>query len=446
MHPNPRRIIPVVLIVLAALLGWWYLRSSGAAAKTGELMASGTIEATQITIAPEFSGKVAEVFVQEGQEVSAGQELARIEEKLLQAQLDQAKAVLAVAQANYDLAAAGPTPEQRQLAIAAAELDVTQAQQALDNLHDTATLAAAQTRQAVAAADKQLDLAKERLENLNTASSQADIDAARAAVTIAKDRLDKINEKYAPYKKKPEDNLIRAALQTQQADAQKKYDKLVIHLNNLLGDANQYDLALAETGKLLAQEQLNEAKRQADKTQDGPDPEALKLAELRLATAQAKLAAAEAVTSPEQMAVVQAQVQSAQAALNVIQAQMDKLIIYAPAAGVVLKRSVEPGEIALAGSTLLSLARLDDLAITVYVPEDRYGAIQSGQEAILTTDSFPGKTFKATVVNIADRAEFTPRNVQTAEGRRTTVFAVKLIVDNPDGRLKAGMPADVKFQ
>jgi len=81
-----------------------------AAAKTGELTASGTIEATQVTISPEFGGKVAEVSIDEGQAVKAGQVLARIEDKLLQAQLDQAKAVLAVAQANYDLIAAGPTP------------------------------------------------------------------------------------------------------------------------------------------------------------------------------------------------------------------------------------------------------------------------------------------------------------------------------------------------
>ena len=60
-------------------------------------------------------------------------------------------------------------------------------------------------------------------------------------------------------------------------------------------------------------------------------------------------------------------------------------------------------------------------------------------------DSFPGQQFAATVTHIADRAEFTPRNVQTAEGRRSTVFAVRLSIDNPDGQLKPGMPADVDF-
>jgi len=50
------------------------------------------------------------------------------------------------------------------------------------------------------------------------------------------------------------------------------------------------------------------------------------------------------------------------------------------------------------------------------------------------------------VIQIADEAEFTPRNVQTAEGRKTTVFAIQLAVENRDGKLKPGMPADVTFK
>jgi hypothetical protein len=60
-------------------------------------------------------------------------------------------------------------------------------------------------------------------------------------------------------------------------------------------------------------------------------------------------------------------------------------------------------------------------------------------------DSFPGETFSGTVVYISDQAEFTPRNVQTVEGRKTTVYAIKLNVPNADLKLKPGMPADVTF-
>jgi HlyD family secretion protein len=98
------------------------------------------------------------------------------------------------------------------------------------------------------------------------------------------------------------------------------------------------------------------------------------------------------------------------------------------------------------GSPAVTLGRLEDLTITVYIPEDQYGAIQLGQPALVTVDSFPDTHFAATVVRVADQAEFTPRNVQTPEGRRTTVFAVELSVRDDSSRLKPGMPADVVFQ
>ena len=68
-----------------------------------------------------------------------------------------------------------------------------------------------------------------------------------------------------------------------------------------------------------------------------------------------------------------------------------------------------------------------------------------GDKGEVTVDSFPGQVFAGTVQRVADRAEFTPRNVQTPAGRRTTVFAVKLAIDNSEGQLKPGMPADVVF-
>jgi HlyD family secretion protein len=93
----------------------------------------------------------------------------------------------------------------------------------------------------------------------------------------------------------------------------------------------------------------------------------------------------------------------------------------------------------------MTLGLLDDLTLTVYVPEDRYGEISLGENAQVSVDSFPGEIFKGVVVLISDEAEFTPRNVQTAEGRSSTFYAIKLQLDDPTGKLKPGMPADVVF-
>ena len=119
--------------------------------------------------------------------------------------------------------------------------------------------------------------------------------------------------------------------------------------------------------------------------------------------------------------------------------------IRSPINGVVLQRAFEPGELVTLGSTLLTIGDLSTLNLTVYVPEDRYGQISLGQACSVTADSFPGEVFEGVVTHIADQAEFTPRNVQTVEGRKATVFAIRLTIPNPSLVLKPGMPADVDF-
>jgi len=139
-------------------------------------------------------------------------------------------------------------------------------------------------------------------------------------------------------------------------------------------------------------------------------------------------------------------IKTAEANLALLDTQMKKLAVYAPMDGVVLTRNVEPGEFVQPGAVALTIADLNNLTITVYVPEDQYGKIALGQKATVTIDAFPSESFNAEVIHIADQAEFTPRNVQTVEGRSSTVFAIKLKVTDPTGKLKIGMPADVVFK
>ena len=119
--------------------------------------------------------------------------------------------------------------------------------------------------------------------------------------------------------------------------------------------------------------------------------------------------------------------------------------VRSPIDGVILERLVEPAEFVAPGSTVLVVAALDALTLKIYVPEDRYGQIALGQTYAVTVDSFPNETFNGTVKFISDRAEFTPRNVQTTDSRKTTVFAIDLDLAPSNGKLKPGMPADVNF-
>src|SRR5579859_544427 len=119
--------------------------------------------------------------------------------------------------------------------------------------------------------------------------------------------------------------------------------------------------------------------------------------------------------------------------------------ITSPIDGTVMERLIEPGELAAPGGPLMTVADLESLTVTVYVPEDRYGEVYLGKTYPVKVDSFPDETFVGKVSHIADQAEFTPRNVQTIDGRKSTVFAIKLDLQPSGGKLKPGMPADVTF-
>ncbi len=112
--------------------------------------------------------------------------------------------------------------------------------------------------------------------------------------------------------------------------------------------------------------------------------------------------------------------------------------------GIVTVRHREPGEIVPAGAAVLTVMNPDDRWVRIYVPETRIGGIRLGLAAVLTCDTFRGKTYPGEVSFIASRAEFTPKTVQTAEERVKLVYAVKVrITGDPSLDLKPGMPVDV---
>ncbi len=148
----------------------------------------------------------------------------------------------------------------------------------------------------------------------------------------------------------------------------------------------------------------------------------------------------------QDLAVFKAQVAQAHAALDALQQQRTMMTVTAPRDGTVLDLIISTGEIASPGATLLTLADLGRMSLTVYVPENRMGDVWAGQAVTVTVDSFPDRTFGGQVEYVSDVAEFTPRNVATKEERENLVFAVRIRLDNEGGLLKPGMPADVTFE
>ena len=110
-------------------------------------------------------------------------------------------------------------------------------------------------------------------------------------------------------------------------------------------------------------------------------------------------------------------------------------------------RHAVPGEVVVPGAPVVTVMDLEDRWVRIYIPEDRIGAVERGQPAVITADTYPGKTNPGRVVFIASEAEFTPKSVQTSEERVRLVYALKVrITGDPAHELKPGVPADVQLE
>ncbi len=151
---------------------------------------------------------------------------------------------------------------------------------------------------------------------------------------------------------------------------------------------------------------------------------------------------AKAALAVAQLAGNPAQVTLAQASYNLAEFNLKRATITAPLAGTVVDRPYQVGEFAAQGAVLFTVADLMKVKLVVYVPEDKLGKVALDQSVDVATDSFPGTKFAGKITKISNVAEFTPANIQTKEQRVNLVYAVTISLDNPDGKLKSGMPAD----
>jgi HlyD family secretion protein len=142
--------------------------------------------------------------------------------------------------------------------------------------------------------------------------------------------------------------------------------------------------------------------------------------------------------------VALAQFQQAGAAVRMSEVRLSDTIIYAPLAGVILRKNIEEGETVAAGVPIFTIGDMGDPWIKVYVKEDKLGLVKLGQKAQIRTDSYPGKVYEGVITYISSEAEFTPKNVETKEERVKLVFGMKVSVKNMNNELKPSMPADVR--
>lgn len=226
-------------------------------------------------------------------------------------------------------------------------------------------------------------------------------------------------------------DLVREGARSEDLDQAREALKLAEENLRIASEEADRLRALAVTGS-VSEQQLDRAES-AEVLAEG-------------ARSQSASALAKLESGAREMELVQARaaLDQADAALALAEEALADARIVSPMDGSVIYRMIEPGEWASPGTTVFVIADLAHLRLTVYVPEPRLAEIRLNQEAEVTMDG-DATTVVGRVTWISPEAEFTPKNVQTDEERAKQVFAVRIDVENPDGILKPGMPADVVF-
>ena len=427
-----RRVIPILilLIMIGAGVYWWTTQREPAATSLAapvslpsgdepdnRIFGSGTIEAEIVAITTEIGGRIVAMHADKGDEVDRGDLLVELDTSLLRANQNQLEAALASARANLAEVSAPPRPED----VAAAKAELQQAEAARDGAYVVWQEMDSIVEDPLEL-NVQIDAARGELAIL-----EKQVEAAQAELKAAEIRRDE-----AARNQLNDEAITMSQVSVKQADAARA--NLAAAEAELTGGQRQLVLLIAMRDNPLA------LIAQANTAQT-----AYEQAEAAVMVAEAELALVKAGPRPEDVAIAEAQVQQAQAALASVDVQLDKLNLTAPRDGVITDRPADPGELATPGAILMNLGDLDQVTLTVYIPETQIGRVRVGQTARVEVDAYPGETFEGSVAFIAPEAEFTPKNVQTEEERVNLVFAVKITLDNPDHRLKPGMPADAEI-
>lgn len=422
------KIILLVIVVSIGLTGCQSLNGQS----TSQLNASGTISVAQVNIAPQLGGMVISANASEGSQVKKGDELFRLDDSLLIAQRDQANAAIAMAEAALNSAQV-----QYEIVLNAAHLQDQQNRMTSWNITQPnqfelptwyfdkdEKITAAKVEMDAASAD--LEVEKINLKKILTddashgfLNAEKRVANAQVAFLIADQVLTQANG--------AQDKVdLQNFAQDQYDAAETELNSAQTNYNRLVTTQAAKDVLEGRARVRVAQERFDRALDYYNSLMSGDQSLQVKAAESGVKQAKAALS-------------------QAQAALALLDVQLEKTVVNAPVDGTVLIRNLEVGEMLAPTGVVLIIGQLQEVNLTVYIPETEYGRVKLGDQVSITVDSFPGETFSGTVVYISDQAEFTPRNVQTVEGRKTTVYAVKLSVPNADLKLKPGMPADVTF-
>jgi HlyD family secretion protein len=349
---------------------------------SGILEANGRIEGDQAAVGAKVGGKIVRLAVREGDRPAAGELIAELSSDQVEAQLAQAEHILHTARER----------------LAEARTRVVTVQRQREGAVLAVTLA-------------------ERESGARIREAEAARGAVRARLRQAEADLEKAAKDHARYR----ELFARELVAPQQLD----------------------EAQVAYVGAQAALEAARQQVAQAEKILEGTRASrvAMELRQKEVQVAVEHVREAQAAVE-----TAQAQVQSAEAGRQLAQANLDDTRVVAPFAGTVLRKLAEAGEVVAAGTPLITLVDLGKLYAKVFMAEGELGKVKVGDPARVYTDAFPNRYFGATVAEISQQAEFTPKDVHMKDERVKLVFAVKLAIHNPQGILKPGMPVDARLR
>jgi HlyD family secretion protein len=383
---------PIIIILALAALGVaaWIYHERGKK-PDNRIVVSGNIELTEVNIAFKTAGKLIERTVDEGDAVKKGQVIARLDRDQLVAQRERETAGLESAQSQ-----------------------LAQAETALE--WEKATLAGdvEQKRGDVAANEARL------AEFQNGARPQEKLDA-QAAVDSAQSEVDRSKKDWDRAQTLFKDDDISAA----------QFDQY----------RNRWESATAA---------LKSAKERQALVLAGPRAEVIQAQQAALERSRGALKMGEANTlemkrREQELTTRRAEIARSRASIAMIDSQLADTVEASPVDGVVLVKSADVGEVLASGTTIVTVGDIDHPWLRGYVNETDLGRVKLGSKVKVTTDSYPGKVYAGRVTFIAADAEFTPKQIQTAEERVKLVYRVKIEMDNPRHELKSNMPADAEI-
>jgi HlyD family secretion protein len=385
-----KRILVIFILLVAAGAAVYAFRGINRQ-PDGRILVSGNIELTEVNIAFKTAGRLIERNVDEGDAVTGGQVVARLDRDQLVAQRERE--------------AAGLSSAESQLAQAVSSLEWEKATLAADIEQKNADLASNQARLA---------------ELKNGSRPQEKLDA-RAAVDAAQSEVERSKRDWDRAQRLYKDDDISTA----------QFDQF----------RNRWESATAA---------LNSAKEREALVLAGPRVEVIHAQEGQVERAQAalKMSQANAIEMKrreQELAMRRAEIERSKANLALIDSQLADTVAVSPVGGVVLVKAADVGEVLAPGTTVVTVGDIDHPWLRGYINETDLGKVKLGARAKVTTDSYPGKIYDGRVTFIASEAEFTPKQIQTAQERVKLVYRIKIEVANPRHELKSNMPADAEI-